>query len=282
MIHEILLAYHKGYYHCRLLLQFLFSRLYIRKVENKNRLPEVTLFISSFNTLHALQVTLGSLEKTNQKRDKLIIADNQSTDGSLEFLREYAKNRPWVELIENPNLKLHGIWIDEILKKCETKYLFFIDSDILFFGEDLVSQCVAYMESNPDCQIFESEERIGGTNGTNPKTICEEAISTWFFCIRTSVREKVKESFLILYAHEQPEIEGMKVISDTGAKFLKEMKRQSLKMHIFPWSMRFQFHHFGSLSWLYMVKEENRWVQMKRYQLKDLERLSKTYKQYIE
>lgn len=99
MLDIFLKFYHRCRYHLKLSLQSFLATLISQKIKNRDSLPPVTLFISSFNTLYPLQVTLASLEKTNQKRDHLIIADNQSTDGSLEFLREYAKKRAEFNLL---------------------------------------------------------------------------------------------------------------------------------------------------------------------------------------
>ncbi len=280
MFNHILMIYHKLSYHLQLAFQRAVS-MGLRRSIDSQKLPEVTLFISSFNTLNALQVTLGSLEKTTQKRERLVIADNASTDGSLEFLRSYSSKRSWVTLIESKELKLHGLWIDEMIRLCETKYLFFIDSDILFLGKDLISECVEYMERNKDCYLFSSERRDGGVIPTNCITIHEPSVATWFFGVRTSVREKINESFVIRYPHEQPEINGKKVVSDTGAKFIQAMKENRLGVHYFPWSLRVRFYHFGSLSWLYMVEGENRWTLMKKYQLLDLKRRAKGYQEIV-
>lgn len=168
-----------------------------------------------------------------------------------------------------------------MLQKCDTKYLFFIDSDILFFGNDLISQCVDYMEKHPECMIFSSDDRYENLDRVDPHTFHEAAIASWFFCVRTELREKVSQSFLIRYPHEQPMVNGMKIVSDTGAKVLKEMKKLNLEMHILPWTLRQQFYHFGNLSWLYMVQEKNRWTAMKHYQVQDLKKRAHRLRHFL-
>ncbi len=49
--------------------------------------PEVTIICATKNALNAVKLTLLSLKKHTAEPFKLLIADNDSDDGTLEFIR---------------------------------------------------------------------------------------------------------------------------------------------------------------------------------------------------
>ena len=65
----------------------------------ENKLPFVSIIILSYNSKNDLKTCLDSIEQLNYSFDKLevIIADNDSTDESVEFVK---KNFPWVRTIK--------------------------------------------------------------------------------------------------------------------------------------------------------------------------------------
>jgi hypothetical protein len=64
--------------------------------------PTASVVVLTYNNLHLTQACLESLERfTCYPEWELILVDNASTDGTREFLRRFAEERPWVHLILN-------------------------------------------------------------------------------------------------------------------------------------------------------------------------------------
>ncbi len=62
---------------------------------------EVSIIIPNWNGKHWLDKCLGSLGKQNFTNFEIIIVDNGSTDGSIEYLNSYHKHVKLVQLMEN-------------------------------------------------------------------------------------------------------------------------------------------------------------------------------------
>lgn len=89
--------------------------------------PSVAIVILNWNGKHHLRQFLPSVLATNYPNHRIIVADNASTDHSLEYLRE---NFPTVELIileEN-----HGFarGYNEALKQVQADYYMLLNSDV--------------------------------------------------------------------------------------------------------------------------------------------------------
>ena len=244
-------------------------------------LLEGSAFLASLNTLPALRVALGTLARVEGSHPMpLLIADNASNDGSVAFLQAYAKSRPGVNLILHDTIRWHGLWIDRALQETDADLLFVLDSDLIFFGRRLFERCRHYMATHPECWLLQADswESRRDTRNKADGRIYEEALSTWFLCIRTGLRDRVKESFVAVFPDQQPLRGGQPVMSDTGAKVVAAMRAQGLEVHSLPRPWRWQFHHVGSLSWLRWAEDQhNNWIHLKRAKLSLLKRWGRRF-----
>ncbi len=109
----------------------------------------VSVVIVNYNGKNLLKTILESLKKSSFKDYETIVVDNNSTDGSQEFIRKNYKN---VKLVVNKkNLGYSGI--NSALKYCRGKYILFLNND---------------MEIDKDCikkllRTIEKDNKIGMT-----------------------------------------------------------------------------------------------------------------------
>ncbi|HUB88085.1 MAG TPA: glycosyltransferase [Verrucomicrobiae bacterium] len=71
------------------------------KIESGSVLPAVSIVIPTFNNFALMRKCLDALFATTPSNSEIIVVDNSSTDGSLEFLREQ-ENAGRLRLISNP------------------------------------------------------------------------------------------------------------------------------------------------------------------------------------
>ncbi|MDE0001832.1 MAG: glycosyltransferase [Rhodospirillaceae bacterium] len=68
----------------------------------RSAFPKVSVVVLTYNNLRFTKACLQSLEVNTRYPDwELVLVDNASTDGSRDFLAEYALGKPWVKLIQN-------------------------------------------------------------------------------------------------------------------------------------------------------------------------------------
>ena len=64
--------------------------------------PKVSVIVLTYNNLRFTRACLKSLEVNTCYPDwELVLVDNASTDGSRDYLAEYAQGKPWVQLVQN-------------------------------------------------------------------------------------------------------------------------------------------------------------------------------------
>jgi glycosyltransferase involved in cell wall biosynthesis len=118
-----------------------------------NSIPLVSVAVITFNQLSFLKECLKSILDQDYPNIEIIVADDGSTDGTAEFLKEYAYSG-----INNFILRRSEI-NQGITKNCNLAYLACTGKYIsLIAGDDLMlpgklSTQVHYMEQNPDCSI---------------------------------------------------------------------------------------------------------------------------------
>ena len=91
----------------------------------------VSIIIVNYNGKNLLKKILASIDKSSYKSYEIIIVDNNSSDGSQEFVKN---NYKMVKLVANKkNLGYSGI--NSALKYCKGKYILFLNNDIEIYKD---------------------------------------------------------------------------------------------------------------------------------------------------
>jgi len=103
----------------------------------------VSIVIVNYNGKKLLKAILESLKKSSFRSYETIVVDNNSKDGSQEYIRKNYKKAKLVENMEN--LGYSGI--NSAIRHCTGKYIFFLNND-MEIGKDCVSKLVKTIESD--------------------------------------------------------------------------------------------------------------------------------------
>ena len=155
----------------------------------KKNVPFVSLLVVNYNGEDILKLCFPSLKKLNypKNRYEIIVVDNGSTDGSVQFLK---KKYPDVKVVQNKkNLGYVGINLG--LKYCKGEYIYFLNNDLI-----LQKNCLHYL-----VQGIQKDSSIGmvahdGINYYNKKIVSG---GTWasrtMYCGHNPIEDKkdVKE-----------------------------------------------------------------------------------------
>ncbi len=88
---------------------------------------KITVVIPNFNGLHFLETCLSSLDNQNFKAFSIILVDNGSTDGSLEYVR---KHYPAVEIIQNLRNLGFAKAVNQGIRMSKTEYVALLNNDV--------------------------------------------------------------------------------------------------------------------------------------------------------
>ena len=134
--------------------------------QSKTKSKLVSIVIVNYNGKNLLEVLLKSIAKSAYRNYEVIIVDNNSGDGSREYIK---KNFKKVKLIINKkNLGYSGI--NSALKYCRGKYLLFLNND-MELDKDCIRNLVKVLDSDNDIAMaapklvnfFERKYKSGGT-----------------------------------------------------------------------------------------------------------------------
>lgn len=111
----------------------------------EERLPSVAIVILNWNGKNYLQQFLPSVFATSYKNARVVVADNASTDGSVEYIQT---NYPNVELILlKENLGFAGGY-NEALNHVEADYIVLLNSDVEV-TPDWLQPIIKLLEEDP-------------------------------------------------------------------------------------------------------------------------------------
>ncbi|MDQ3239089.1 MAG: glycosyltransferase family 2 protein [bacterium] len=113
--------------------------------------PTISIIIATYNGIHFLKKCIPSIYNTEYKSYEIIICDDCSTDGSLEYLKHIEKQYSNIIIIRNEKNLGAAKSRNNAALHAKGKYLFFLDNDT---------------EVNPSwlnglSDIFESDTSIG-------------------------------------------------------------------------------------------------------------------------
>ena len=265
-------------YHLRLLTRKLaVPFLPSSSAKDLSSLPEVTIFISSFNTRYPLELTIKSLLKhTSYPKLRLWIAENASTDGSSDYVNSLKLAHIPLRILKTLTPKLHSEWLDEVAANVDTPYWMSVHPDMIFYSGDWVVDMISVMEKNLNQDLVIAEPVSSGEIGIEPisgKTVKSyEKLSTWLLCFRTNYREKIQTSFSFVKETEDPNT-GIIPIYDTGEKLLADMKDKKIQYGYMPTWFQKRYYHFGSLSYAFTLNTNKNYQDFKLYQIQSIRRM---------
>ena len=106
--------------------------------------PLVSIVVVNHNGKHHLNTCFSSILKTEFSSFETILIDNQSTDGSVEYIRKKFK---WVKIVENDNIiypEANNIGV----KNSRGKYIVFLNNDTEV-DKDWLKELVYVIERHP-------------------------------------------------------------------------------------------------------------------------------------
>lgn len=110
--------------------------------------PDISIIIVNYKVKEYVKGLLESIEKAQQNFAlQIFVIDNDSGDGSINYLRQYYPN---VNYIENDTNIGFGRANNQAIRKAKGKYTFIINPDTVI-SEDLFSKLIAHLEDNPKC-----------------------------------------------------------------------------------------------------------------------------------
>jgi len=114
-----------------------------------DNLPLVSVVIVNFNGRQYLKKCLDSLLAGTYKNFEIILVDNGSSDGSMEFIRQ---NYPAIKIIDNKNNLGLAVASNKAAEVAQGKYLFFYNNDTIA-DEYLIEKLVNKMEGDSSIGI---------------------------------------------------------------------------------------------------------------------------------
>ena len=108
---------------------------------------ELSVVIVNYNVKHFLEQCLYSVQKAIGGIDaEVIIIDNNSTDGSVEYLQQVFSSFQWITNKENIGF---GRACNQGFRLSKGKYILFLNPDTII-PEDCFHKCIPFLGSNPD------------------------------------------------------------------------------------------------------------------------------------
>ena len=136
-------------------------------IENSVNLPLVSIGIPVYNVEpYVERCLLSALNQTYQNLEILVV-DDCGTDNSMQIVSEIKKSHPngyEIRIIKHPMNKGIGEARNTIIKECNGKYVYFIDSDD-YIEPDAIELLFSQAEAHETDVTIASHRKISITNG---------------------------------------------------------------------------------------------------------------------
>lgn len=235
--------------------------------------PAVTVLVTNMNNRAPLELTLRTLfAHTQYPNLEVWVADNDSTDGSVEMVEALQEDYP-IRLIRGPARPQHE-WYDHLFENATTPYWVGIHEDIVFLGDDWLADLIGFMEAEPETYMlggehFPDAEGVGEPVSGEVVDI-RESLSTWIFCVRSDLRDRVDTSFAF-YKYWN-ETRRRTIAYDQGGKLIEDMRAEGIRFACMPPWYLGKWHHLANISWVFQHDASPSRLAFKRHQIWDAER----------
>ena len=126
------------------------------QLENAIRgaLPKVSVIVLTYNNLALTKACLESLERnTHYPNWELILIDNASTDGTQEFLANYAAHNPHARLIQNESNRGFSASNNQGLLAAGGEYFVILNNDT-YVTEGWIAGLIRHFRQNPNLGLI--------------------------------------------------------------------------------------------------------------------------------
>lgn len=106
----------------------------------------LSIIIVNYNVKYFLEQCLCSVKKAIDKIEaEVIVVDNNSTDGSMDYIRP---KFPWVKFITNQKNEGFSKANNLALSEAKAKFILFLNPDTIV-AEDSFEKCISFLETHP-------------------------------------------------------------------------------------------------------------------------------------
>lgn len=115
---------------------------------------KATIVIPNYNGKHFMQPCLESLKKQTSKDFRILVVDNHSTDGSLEYMKDHYPEVEVLALNENYGFSRA---VNEGIRRCTTPYVILLNNDTTV-DEHYVEEMIKAIDASP--RIFSVSSKM--------------------------------------------------------------------------------------------------------------------------
>ena len=110
-------------------------------------MAKLTIVIVNYNVKHYVAQCLDSIFKSSFKDVEIVVVDNHSHDGSVDYIKS---KYPMVKVIDSNHNLGFARANNLALRLCHSKYALLLNPDTVL-GKDVLEQSVAFMDAHPQC-----------------------------------------------------------------------------------------------------------------------------------
>lgn len=263
-------------YHYQILAKRLHSRFNSGpSVAELDATPDVTVLITNINNRFPLELTLHTLmAHTAYPNYQIWVADNGSTDGSIEMVRGLIASGAPIRLIEHGKPRPQHEWYDFMADHTETPLWVGIHEDMVFLADDWLVDLVLAMQKDADLLLLGGEyfpPQYGTSEPVSGETVnLMESLSTWIFCARAELRNRVDTSFS--FHKYWSDTDDRTILYDQGGKLIEDLRAADCGFACMPPTYKNKYQHVANISWAFKHDINDAQRMYKLHQMNDVKR----------
>jgi glycosyltransferase involved in cell wall biosynthesis len=220
----------------------------------------VTIVCATLNAREAVQLTFESLARCAREPVEVWVADNGSTDGTLEYLQSLDWLRVFPLAARPGACTDHGSTLDWLTARVQTPYLVTLDSDVEFLARGWLSDMLIFAHDADVDALGVFEPAVGAYR---------ERLAPYVLLLRTAALRMLATSFRSFVRIEDPleaarwqtrparenlelaEVETYRTAAfyPTGAAVFEQLRQRGLSWASLPPDLESSFRHIGHMSW---------------------------------
>ncbi len=213
----------------------------------------VTIHVASWNTRAVTELCVRSMRRTAGYEFNLTVGDGGSTDGSVMLLENLAA-RGWLKLECVEGGRTHAEWLDHWYNSCQTRYLIFSDSDVLYRRKGWLREMVERAASSNAAMVATRVQARNGVAYVHPVTGAKRTLAArpepWLVLIDLHQTRGVVTTSFAYEDGGDPGDGSDQIAYDVSAAFFRDFETAGLRAEEMGPGFASAYHHFGGMTWL--------------------------------